>query len=106
MEDLQKAYRVVVATAQESTAKLGSLTASSLEKAKSSNTSWSSSSSPSTGYADPTLLVARSPRQSVSVWTCSKLCAVFFVAGVFAGYTLKRRVNRWVSKLLRKLRDD
>lgn len=42
----------------------------------------------------------------VSLWTCSKLCAVFFVAGVFAGYTLKRRVRRWASKLLRILKDD
>lgn len=42
----------------------------------------------------------------VSVWTCSKLCVAFFVAGVFVGYTLKRRVRRWASKLLRKIKDD
>lgn len=45
-------------------------------------------------------------RQVVSLWTCSKLCTFFFVAGVFVGYTLKRRVRSWASKLLRKLRDD
>ncbi|KAK9697373.1 hypothetical protein RND81_08G033700 [Saponaria officinalis] len=51
------------------------------------------------------VIVTRPPR-GVSVWTCSKLCAVFFVAGVFVGYTLKRRVRRWVSSLLRRLKDD
>ena len=45
-------------------------------------------------------------RQVVSLWTCSKLCAVCFVAGVFVGYTLKRRVRRWASRLLRRLKDD
>ncbi|AAF82234.1 T29M8.11 [Arabidopsis thaliana] len=50
-------------------------------------------------------LVTRPP-SGVSVWTCSKLCAVFFVAGVFVGYTLKRRVRRWASKLLRRIKDD
>ncbi|XP_021894402.1 uncharacterized protein LOC110812050 [Carica papaya] len=52
------------------------------------------------------VLVALPPRQVVSLWTCSKLCAVFFVAGVFVGFTLKRRVRRWASKLLRRLKDD
>ncbi|CBI27763.3 unnamed protein product, partial [Vitis vinifera] len=52
------------------------------------------------------VLVTRAPRQAVSLWTCSKLCAVFFVAGVVVGYTLKRRVRRWASKLLRRLKDD
>ncbi|CAL9215537.1 hypothetical protein ISN45_Aa01g011590 [Arabidopsis thaliana x Arabidopsis arenosa] len=51
------------------------------------------------------VLVNRPP-SGVSVWTCSKLCAVFFVAGVFVGYTLKRRVRRWASKLLRRIKDD
>lgn len=45
-------------------------------------------------------------RKMVSVSTCSKLCAVFFVAGVFVGYSLKKRVRRWLSNLLKRLRDD
>ncbi|XP_019245816.1 PREDICTED: uncharacterized protein LOC109225563 isoform X2 [Nicotiana attenuata] len=52
------------------------------------------------------LLLARPPRQVVSLWTCSKICAICFVAGVFVGYTLKRRVRRWASKLLRRLKDE
>ncbi|KAL9224183.1 hypothetical protein vseg_000245 [Gypsophila vaccaria] len=51
------------------------------------------------------VIISRPPR-GVSVLTCTKLCAVFFVAGVFVGYTLKRRVRRWVSSLLRRLKDD
>ncbi|KAB1203188.1 hypothetical protein CJ030_MR8G001880 [Morella rubra] len=52
------------------------------------------------------VLVTRAPRQAVSLWTCSKLCAVSFVVGVIFGYTLKRRVRGWVSKLLRRLKDE
>ncbi|CAF1926828.1 hypothetical protein HID58_065296 [Brassica napus] len=59
----------------------------------------------STSYDTSAVLVKRTP-SGVSAWTCSKLCAVFFVAGVFVGYTLKRRVRSWASKLLRKIRDD
>ncbi|KAJ4916168.1 Uncharacterized protein Rs2_01718 [Raphanus sativus] len=59
----------------------------------------------STSYESSGILVTRPP-SGVSAWTCSKLCAVFFVAGVFVGYTLKRRVRSWASKLLRKIRDD
>ncbi|KAJ8543377.1 hypothetical protein K7X08_005900 [Anisodus acutangulus] len=51
------------------------------------------------------LLLTRSPRLAVSLWTCSKLCAICFVAGIFVGYTLKRRVRRWASKLLKGLKD-
>ncbi|KAF2287103.1 hypothetical protein GH714_038192 [Hevea brasiliensis] len=51
-------------------------------------------------------LITRPPRQMVSLWTCSKLCSIFFVAGVVVGYTLKRRVRRWASKLLKRLKDD
>ncbi|KGN51411.1 hypothetical protein Csa_007923 [Cucumis sativus] len=51
------------------------------------------------------LLATRPPRQVVSIWTCSKLCAVCFVTGVVVGYSLKRCVNRWISKLLRRLKD-
>ncbi|KAI4344652.1 hypothetical protein L6164_011851 [Bauhinia variegata] len=41
----------------------------------------------------PLVLTSRAPRQMVSLWTCSKLCAFCFVAGVFFGYTLRRRVR-------------
>ncbi|KAK7363341.1 hypothetical protein VNO77_05481 [Canavalia gladiata] len=49
------------------------------------------------------VLATRPPRQAVSYWTCSKLCAICFVAGVVFGYTLRGRVKRWVSKILKKL---
>lgn len=42
-------------------------------------------------------------RQVLSYWTCSKLCAIFFVGGVVFGYTLRGRVKRWASKILKKL---
>ncbi|XP_031392720.1 uncharacterized protein LOC116204666 isoform X2 [Punica granatum] len=58
------------------------------------------------GPEPPGVLVTRNPRQSVSLWTCSKLCAFFFVAGIFVGYTLKRRVRRWASRLLKRMKDD
>lgn len=45
-------------------------------------------------------------RQVVSLWTCSKLCAISFVVGVVFGYTLKRRVQRWASNLLKRLKDN
>ncbi|KAI4375441.1 hypothetical protein MLD38_013307 [Melastoma candidum] len=58
-------------------------------------------------HRDPSpLIVTRSSGKVVPLWTCSKLCTVFFVAGVFVGYTLRRRAKRWVSKLLRRLKDD
>ncbi|KAI3447246.1 hypothetical protein Pfo_003911 [Paulownia fortunei] len=112
MEELQKAYRSAMSQAQESTAKLSSF-ASSLEKAKSIDSASSSSSSASgigSSSAFSTeqsgLLLTRPPRQFISLWTCSKLCTICFVAGIFVGYTLKRRVRRWASKLLRMLKDD
>ncbi|XP_061361803.1 uncharacterized protein LOC133305557 [Gastrolobium bilobum] len=49
------------------------------------------------------VLATRPPRQAVSYWTCSKLCAICFVAGVIFGYTLRGRVKRWASKILKKL---
>lgn len=52
------------------------------------------------------VLISRPPRQVVSLWTCSKLCAICFAVGVVVGYTLKRRVRRWASKLLKRLKDD
>ncbi|XP_021756719.1 uncharacterized protein LOC110721828 [Chenopodium quinoa] len=61
---------------------------------------------PSASYGHSGVLVTRPPRQSVSLWTCSKLCAVCFVAGIVVGYTLKRRVRRWLSSLARRLKDD
>ncbi|KAK6147576.1 hypothetical protein DH2020_018488 [Rehmannia glutinosa] len=106
MEGLQKAYRNAISQAHESTAKLSSF-AASLNKTKSVDSYSSSSSgigSSSTYSADQSPLVLA--RQSVSLWTCSKLCAICFVAGVIVGYTMKRRVRRWASKLLRRLKDD
>ncbi|XWS72312.1 hypothetical protein CRYUN_Cryun02cG0029200 [Craigia yunnanensis] len=52
------------------------------------------------------VLITRPPRQVVSLWTCSKLGAICFVAGIVVGYTLKRRVRRWASGLLKRLKDD
>uniref|UniRef100_A0A2N9H507 Transmembrane protein n=1 Tax=Fagus sylvatica TaxID=28930 RepID=A0A2N9H507_FAGSY len=52
------------------------------------------------------VLVTRAPRQLVSLWTCSKLCAISFAVGVVFGFTLKRRVKRWASKLLKRLKDN
>ncbi|CAI0627797.1 unnamed protein product [Linum tenue] len=53
------------------------------------------------------VLTVRPPsRNMVSAWTCSKLCLFFFAAGIVAGYTLKRRVRGWASRLLRRLKDD
>ncbi|KHN17749.1 hypothetical protein glysoja_005946 [Glycine soja] len=40
---------------------------------------------------------------SVSYLTCSKLCAICFVAGAIFGYSLRGRVKRWASKILKKL---
>ncbi|KAM6583660.1 hypothetical protein CsatB_010662 [Cannabis sativa] len=54
----------------------------------------------------PRVLVTRSSSRVVSLWTCSKLCAICFTVGVVVGYTLKRRVRRWASKLLKRLKDD
>ncbi|KAK6147585.1 hypothetical protein DH2020_018497 [Rehmannia glutinosa] len=109
MEGLQKAYRNAISQAHESTAKLSSF-AASLNKTKSVDSYSSSSSgigSSSTYSADQSpLVLARYEKQSVPLWTCSKLCAICFVAGVIVGYTMKRRVRRWASKLLRRLKDD
>ncbi|XP_062148531.1 uncharacterized protein LOC133857326 [Alnus glutinosa] len=52
------------------------------------------------------VLVTRAPRQVVSLWTCSKLCAISFAVGVVFGYTLRRRVRRWASNLLKRLKDN
>ncbi|KAK9989823.1 hypothetical protein SO802_030062 [Lithocarpus litseifolius] len=46
------------------------------------------------------------PRQVVSLLTCSKLCAISFVVGVVFGFTLKRRVKRWASDILKRLKDN
>ncbi|XP_030945090.1 uncharacterized protein LOC115969554 [Quercus lobata] len=53
------------------------------------------------------VLVTRPPpRQVVSLLTCSKLCAISFVVGVVFGFTLKRRVKRWASNILKRLKDN
>ncbi|GKV24688.1 hypothetical protein SLEP1_g34271 [Rubroshorea leprosula] len=51
------------------------------------------------------MLVPRPPRNVVSIMTCSKLCAVCFAAGILVGFTLKRRLRKWASKVLHKLKD-
>lgn len=45
-------------------------------------------------------------RRVVSLWTCSKMCAITFVIGVVVGFSLKRSLRRWAGKLLKKLKDD
>ncbi|KAM1155895.1 hypothetical protein FF1_026653 [Malus domestica] len=52
------------------------------------------------------ILLNRPARQLVSLWTCSKLCTICFVAGIVVGYKLKRHLRSWTSKLLKKIRDD
>lgn len=52
------------------------------------------------------ILFNRPARQVVSLWTCSKLCALCFVAGIVVGYTLKRRVRSWASRLLKRIKDE
>ncbi|GMI88535.1 hypothetical protein like AT1G19240 [Hibiscus trionum] len=64
------------------------------------------SSSALTSSDSARVLVNRPPRRVVSLLTCSKLCGICFVAGIIIGYTLKRRVRRWASKLLKRLKDD
>ncbi|XP_052200309.1 uncharacterized protein LOC127806820 [Diospyros lotus] len=90
MEGLQKAYRSI---SQDS--RLG---------LPSSSSSYSSASSLSADQSG--VLVTRPPRRAVSLQTCSKLCAVCFVAGVVVGFILKRRVRRWASKVLKRIKDD
>ncbi|XP_050262664.1 uncharacterized protein LOC126707107 isoform X2 [Quercus robur] len=53
------------------------------------------------------VLVTRPPpRQVVSLLTCSKLCAISFVVGVVFCFTLKRRVKRCASNILKRLKDN
>ncbi|KAM7513500.1 hypothetical protein LguiA_003083 [Lonicera macranthoides] len=94
MEGIQKAFR----TAMSQDPKLPSI-----EKPIFNS---SSSSSSSSSLDQSRFLATRPPRQAVSLWTCSKLCAFCFVAGIVVGYTLKRRVRRWASRLLRRIKDD
>ncbi|XP_059318420.1 uncharacterized protein LOC132068746 [Lycium ferocissimum] len=99
MEGLQKVFRSGIS--QDGNSSLTSIS-SFLDNSTSKSTGSASVSS----VDQSQLLLARSPRQVISLWTCSKLCAICFVAGVFVGYTLKRRVHRWASKLLRRLKDE
>ncbi|XP_042479478.1 uncharacterized protein LOC122060456 [Macadamia integrifolia] len=73
----------------------------------------SSLSSSNRAFAGPTysgdqsaVLVTRAPRQVVSLWTCSKLCALGFAVGVVVGFTLKQRLRRWAARILRRMKDD
>ncbi|VFQ92561.1 unnamed protein product [Cuscuta campestris] len=101
MEGFQKTVRDAIS--QDPKATLSSI--SSFFQNSSLNSSSTSGSAKISSTDHSQLLLSRPPRQMVSLWTCSKLCAVFFVAGVFVGYTLKRRVRLWASKLLKRLKD-
>ncbi|KAL2939257.1 hypothetical protein RDABS01_000088 [Bienertia sinuspersici] len=94
MEGVQNAFRKI------------SKDAKSLGSSAFDASSTPSSSSSSSYDLPPGILATRPPRNLVSVGTCSKLCAAFFIAGVFVGYTLKRRVRRWLSSIARRLKDD
>ncbi|OAY68822.1 hypothetical protein ACMD2_15647 [Ananas comosus] len=52
------------------------------------------------------ILVPRAPERVISLWTCSKMCALTFAVGVVVGFTLKRRLRQWAVKLLKRLKDD
>lgn len=52
------------------------------------------------------VIIQRAPGRVVSLSTCSKMCAVSFMVGVFIGFTLKRRLRQLASKLLKRLKDD
>nr|GMC72990.1 uncharacterized protein LOC109188424 [Ipomoea batatas] len=98
MEGLQKTFRDAVS--QDPKATLSSIS-SFFEKSK-----HNSSASASSSADHSQLLITRPPRQMVSAWTCSKLCAFCFVAGIIFGYSLKKRVRRWASKLLKQMKKD
>ncbi|CAL0304824.1 unnamed protein product [Lupinus luteus] len=52
------------------------------------------------------VLATRPSSHVLSYWACSKLCAIFFIGGVAFGYTLRGRVRRWASNILKRLRDN
>ncbi|KAK1279323.1 hypothetical protein QJS04_geneDACA004857 [Acorus gramineus] len=60
----------------------------------------------SSSTPDAAILVPRASTNMVSLGTCTKVCAVSFVIGVVVGFTLKRRLRRWASKLLKQMKDD
>ncbi|KAI3871481.1 hypothetical protein MKW98_011536 [Papaver atlanticum] len=72
---------------------------------------YSPASKSSTGFTvsrdfstdQPHIVVRRTSSHMVSGWTCTKLCGVAFVVGVFVGFTLRNRVRRWASRLLKRL---
>ncbi|XP_058215443.1 uncharacterized protein LOC131326615 [Rhododendron vialii] len=99
MEGLQKAFRAI--SENPKLAQLGMPSSSSSCSTREGGGGGAAALSNHSG-----VLITRPPRQSVSLWTCSKLCTICFVAGVIAGFTLKRRVRRWASKLLRRIKDD
>ncbi|CAH9130067.1 unnamed protein product [Cuscuta epithymum] len=102
MEEFQKTCRDVISQDPKTTIR----SISSFFEKSNLNSSTSGSSQTTRAAADHSqLLLARPPRQMVSLWTCSKLCAVCFVAGIFIGYTMNWRVKWWASKLLKRLKD-
>ncbi|GAA0142188.1 hypothetical protein Leryth_010257 [Lithospermum erythrorhizon] len=99
MEGLQNAFRSAISQDPNLSA-----ISSTFEKAKSSFNTSTPSTTLSTDQSQ--IILSRSSRRVVSLWTCSKLCGFCFIAGIVVGYTLKRRVRRWASKLLRRMKDD
>ncbi|KAK3001917.1 hypothetical protein RJ639_021156 [Escallonia herrerae] len=100
MEELQKAMQGLQKA-------IGSAVSKDPKPASITSDSSLASAGPPAFSPDPSRLVlTRPPRNMVSLGTCSKVCAICFVAGVVVGYTLKRRVRRWASKLLRRIKDD
>ncbi|CAN8292464.1 unnamed protein product [Cochlearia groenlandica] len=102
MEGLEKIYSKFVKDAKSA----ASSSSSSLSDFAENIVKEKRSSGNLTSHDGSGIIVNRSSSSGISVWGCSKLCAVFFVAGVFVGFTLKRRVRRWASKLLRRIKDD
>ncbi|KAL6974652.1 hypothetical protein U1Q18_028834 [Sarracenia purpurea var. burkii] len=96
MESVHRAFRAL-----SEKPKMGMPSSSS-----SSSSCFSDGRTPALSADQSGVLVTRNARQVVSLWTCSKLCAICFVTGVVVGFTLKRRVRRWASKLLKRIKDD
>ncbi|XP_010459583.1 PREDICTED: uncharacterized protein LOC104740620 [Camelina sativa] len=106
MEGLEKFYNKMVKDAKSAASSSSSSLSDFAETLMQDKRGSGPGSNLTTTYDSGSGTLVTRPPSGVSVWTCSKLCAVFFVAGVFVGYTLKRRVRKWASKLLRKIKDD
>ncbi|PWA57344.1 hypothetical protein CTI12_AA406670 [Artemisia annua] len=81
-------------------------TETGIAAAMTNNNNTGSLSSSSSDLPTASLFFTRPPTRGVSLLTCSKLCGVCFVGGIIVGFTLKRRLRRWASRLLRRIKDD